>query len=119
MQPVVIESNELTSQSKIYFSDVLPIILLTHPMFFGVYGNMDHILNGADHRLLKKAHGIGAARDRGGSLKNLFSISYWPCQSALLWVNIFRHLMWPFTKYPRICIFPSPSDPRVMTPDIR
>jgi hypothetical protein len=33
-------------------------------MSSGVYGNIDHILNGTDHRALKKAHGIGAARDR-------------------------------------------------------
>jgi hypothetical protein len=36
-------------------------------MFSGVYGKIDHILNGTDHRALKKAHGtgIGAARDWG------------------------------------------------------
>jgi hypothetical protein len=28
-------------------------------MFSGVYGKIDHILNGTDHRALKKAHGIG------------------------------------------------------------
>jgi hypothetical protein len=36
-------------------------------MFSGVYGKIDHILNGTDHRALKKAHGIGigAAWDWG------------------------------------------------------
>jgi hypothetical protein len=58
MQPAVIESNELTSQSKIYLSDVLQIIVSTQPMFSGGYGEMDHIFNGTDHQLLKKAHGI-------------------------------------------------------------
>jgi hypothetical protein len=35
-------------------------------MFSSVYGKIDHILNGTDHRALKKAHGIGIrdARDR-------------------------------------------------------
>jgi hypothetical protein len=33
MQSAVIESNELTSQSNVYFSDVPPIIFSTHPMF--------------------------------------------------------------------------------------
>jgi hypothetical protein len=64
MQPGVIEWSELTSQSKIYSGDLLLIIFWTHPMFSGVYGEIDHILNGTDHRALKKAHGIGAARDR-------------------------------------------------------
>jgi hypothetical protein len=34
-------------------------------MFSGVYGKIGHVLNETDHRALKKAHGIGAARDRG------------------------------------------------------
>jgi hypothetical protein len=40
-------------------------------MFSGVYGKIDHTLNGTDHRALKKAHGIGigAARD-GGTVAN-------------------------------------------------
>jgi hypothetical protein len=104
MQPVVIEWNELTSQSKIYFGDLLPIIFWTHPIFSGVYGKINHILNGIDHRALKKAHGIGisAARDRdrgstgsgdrGGSRKNLSSIPYRLCQSARPWLNFFRHM---------------------------
>jgi hypothetical protein len=67
MQAAVIEWNELTSQSKIYFSDLLQIIFWTHPMFSGVYGKIDHILKGTDHRALKKAHGIriGDAPDWG------------------------------------------------------
>jgi hypothetical protein len=48
MQPAGIESDELTSQSKISFRDVLPILLETHPMFSGVYGKTDHILNLTD-----------------------------------------------------------------------
>jgi hypothetical protein len=67
MQPVVIEWNEFTSESKIYISDLLPILLRTHPMFSGVYGKIDHILNGTDHRALKKAHGIRDGRDRGST----------------------------------------------------
>jgi hypothetical protein len=55
MQPAVIEWNELTSPSKIYFSDVLLLIFLTHPMFSGVYGKIDCIFNGTDPRVLKKA----------------------------------------------------------------
>jgi hypothetical protein len=46
MQRAVIEWNNLTSQSKIYFSDLLPIISWTHPVFSGVYGKIHHILNG-------------------------------------------------------------------------
>jgi hypothetical protein len=61
MQPAVIEWNELTSQSKIYFRDLLLYIFWTHPMFSGVYGTSDHILNGTDHRALKKPHGIGGS----------------------------------------------------------
>jgi hypothetical protein len=41
-------------------------------MFSGVYGRLDHVLSGTDHRALKKAqgigigpHGIGAAPDWG------------------------------------------------------
>jgi hypothetical protein len=66
MQPAVIEWNELTSQSKIYLSDLTLIISSTHPMVSVVYGKIDHILNGTDHRALKKAHGVGivAAGDR-------------------------------------------------------
>jgi hypothetical protein len=64
MQPAVMEWNELTSRNKIYF--LLLTILPTHPMFSGVYGKIDHILNGIDHRALKKTHriGIGDARHR-------------------------------------------------------
>jgi hypothetical protein len=38
-------------------------------MFSGVYGKIDHILNGTDHRALKKAHGIGSSypHEIGGS----------------------------------------------------
>jgi hypothetical protein len=105
-------------------------------MFSGVYGKINHILNGTDHRALKKAHGIGIVatryrgstglgdrdrtglEDRGGSWKNLSSIPYRLCQSARLSLNFFRYLKWPFSKLPRTCIFPSLSDPRVMPPDI-
>jgi hypothetical protein len=65
MQPTVIGWNRLTSQSKVYYSDVLLIIFLICNIRSGVYGKIDHILNGTNHRLLKKAHGIGAARNRG------------------------------------------------------
>jgi hypothetical protein len=41
------------------------MIFLTDPMFSGVYGKIDHSLNGTDHRALKKAHGTGAARIGG------------------------------------------------------
>jgi hypothetical protein len=137
MQPAVIEWNELTSQSKIYFSDLLPIIFWTDPVFSVVYGRTDHILNGTDHQAIKKAHGIGDARYRdrgstglgdrgrtgsaapGGSRKNLSSIPYWLCQSARPSLNFFRHLKWPFSELPRTCIFPSLSNPRAMPPDIR
>jgi hypothetical protein len=57
MQPAVIEWNELASQSKICFSDLLLIIFWTHPMFSGVYGKIDHVLNGTDHRALEKRSG--------------------------------------------------------------
>jgi hypothetical protein len=67
MQRAVIEWNELTSQSKLYFNDMLTIIFWTRPMFSGAYGKTDRVLNGTDHRALKRAHGIGiaAAQDRG------------------------------------------------------
>jgi hypothetical protein len=54
MQPSGVEWNELTSQSKIYFSGLLLIIFWTHPMFSVVYAKIDHVLNGTDHRALKK-----------------------------------------------------------------
>jgi hypothetical protein len=60
MQPAIIKWNELTSQSKIYPSDLLPITFWKHLMFSGAYGRIDHILNGADHRALKL--GIGGSR---------------------------------------------------------
>jgi hypothetical protein len=61
MQPAVIEWNELTSQRKIDYGDLLLIIFWTHPMFPGVHGKTDQILNVTDHRALKKAHGIGGS----------------------------------------------------------
>jgi hypothetical protein len=61
MPLAVIESNESTSQSKIYFRDLLLIVFWTHSMFSVVYATIDHILNGTDHRALKKAHGIGGS----------------------------------------------------------
>jgi hypothetical protein len=42
------------------------MIFWTHPMFSGVYGKINHILNGTDDQALKKVHGIVAARHRGG-----------------------------------------------------
>jgi hypothetical protein len=45
MQPAFIEWNELTSQSKTYFSNLLLIIFWTHAMFSGVYGRIHHVLN--------------------------------------------------------------------------
>jgi hypothetical protein len=68
MQPAVIEWNELTSQSKIYFSDLLLIIFRTQPVFSGVYGKIDHVLNGADHRAFKKRPGSGNRRHRGSGI---------------------------------------------------
>jgi hypothetical protein len=53
MQRAGIESNELTSQSKIAFHDLLLILLWTQPMFSRVYAKLDDILNGMDQRVLK------------------------------------------------------------------
>jgi hypothetical protein len=144
MQPAFIEWNKLTSKNKIYLNDLLPIIFSTRPVFSGVYGKIDHVLNGTDHRALKKRsgsgpHGIGASspygiedrrrrgpgivamRDRGadgGSPKNQSSISHRPCQSTRPSLNFFSHLKWPFGKLPRTCIFASRFDRRVMPPDV-
>jgi hypothetical protein len=60
-----IEWSELTYQSKIHYRDVLLIIFLTHPTFSGVHGKIDHILNGIDHLLLKKAHETGGSERHG------------------------------------------------------
>jgi hypothetical protein len=54
MQSAAIESYELTSQSNVYFSDVLLMISLAHPMFSGVYDKIDHVFNRTDHQPLKK-----------------------------------------------------------------
>jgi hypothetical protein len=50
-----------------FFGDLLPIIFWTHPMFSGVYGKIDHVLNGLDRRALKKDRDrpIVDIRDRG------------------------------------------------------
>jgi hypothetical protein len=49
MQSTVIQSNELTYQSQVHFSEVLLIILSTDAMFSRAYGKINHVFNRIDH----------------------------------------------------------------------
>jgi hypothetical protein len=93
-------------------------------MIARVYGQIDHVLNGTDYRALKKAHGIGIGDARIGigaswriteeSVLNSLSVL-----SILTTIaQLFQTSEVAVSKLPRTCIFPSPSDPSVMPPDI-
>jgi hypothetical protein len=52
-----------------------------------------------------------------GRLRDRYDLSL-----SLKWdvmLNFFRRVEWPFTEYPRICIFPFRSDPIGIPPEIR